>query len=131
MFAGYQVFGFLAYKIGARKALIVNFIGGAVMVPIYASVTDPTLLLWLGPLMAFFFTYSGIFGSYFAKLYPTHVCSLGAGFCFDVGRGISALSPFLLGFIAARFSLAAGIALCGGSFALAGVMMLFLPETKD
>jgi hypothetical protein len=41
------------------------------------------------------------------------------------------LSPFLLVFTAAQFSLAVGIALCGGSFALAGVMMLFLPETKD
>jgi len=131
MFVGYQLFGFLAYKIGARKALIVNFIGGAIMVPCYASVSDPTLLFWMGPVMAFFFTYSGIFGSYFAKLYPMHVRSLGAGFCFDVGRGISAFSPFLLGFIASRFSLAVGIGLCGGSFALAGAMMLFLPETKD
>lgn len=131
MFVGYQVFGFLAEKIGGRRALIVNFVGGTIMVPIYASVTNPTLLLWMGPLMAFFFTYSGIFGSYFARLYPMQVRSLGSGFCFDVGRGISALSPFLLGFVATKFSLAVGIALCGGSFALAGVMMLFLPETPD
>jgi MFS family permease len=131
MFIGYQVFGFLAHTIGARKALIVNFIGATIMVPIYATVTNPMLLLWTGPLMAFFFGYSGIFGSYFAKLYPMHVRSLGSGFCFDTGRGISAFSPFLLGFIAAPFSLAVGIALCGGSFALAGVMMLFLPETSD
>jgi MFS family permease len=131
MFFGYQVFGFLAHKIGARKALILNFIGAAIMVPLYAAVTDPMLLFWMGPLMAFFFGYSGIFGAYFAKLYPMHVRSLGSGFCFDVGRGVSAFSPFLLGFIAAPFSLAVGIALCGGSFALAGVTMLFLPETSN
>ena len=131
MFFGYQAFGFLAHKIGARKALIINFVLAAIMVPLYASTTDPTLLFWMGPLMAFFFGYSGIFGSYFAKLYPMHIRSLGSGFCFDVGRGISAFSPFLLGFIASPFSLAVGIALCGGSFALAGVMMLFLPETDD
>ncbi|WP_213741157.1 MFS transporter [Bradyrhizobium sp. dw_411] len=129
MFIGYQVFGFLAYKIGGRKALIVNFIGATIMVPIYATVTDPNLVLWMGPLMAFFFGYSGIYASYFAKLYPMHVRSLGTGFCFDVGRGISAFSPFLIGFVATSFSLAVGIAFCAGSFALAGVMMLFLPET--
>jgi predicted MFS family arabinose efflux permease len=131
MFIGYQVFGFLAYKIGGRKALIVNFVGATIMVPFYASVTNPTLLFWMGPLMAFFFGYSGIFASYFAKLYPMQIRSLGSGFCFDVGRGISGLSPYVVGFIATQFSLAIGIALCGGSFALAGVMMLFLPETND
>ena len=131
MFVGYQVFGLLAHKIGGRKALIVNFVGGTIMIPVYASVTNPALLFWMGPLMACFFTYSGIFGSYFAKLYPAHVRSLGSGFCFDIGRGISAFSPFLFGFIASQYSLAVSIALCGGSFALAGLMMLFLPETKD
>jgi MFS family permease len=131
MFAGYQFFGFLADKIGGRKALILNFIGATITVPLYASTKDTTALFWMGPLMALFFSYAGIFGSYFAKLYPAHVRSLGSGFCFDVGRGVSAFSPFLLGFLATQYSLAVGIALCGGSFALAGVMMLFLPETKD
>jgi sugar phosphate permease len=131
MFIGYQLFGLLAYKIGGRRALIVNFIGGTIMVPLYAWVTDPTVLFWMGPLMACFFTYSGIFGSYFAKLYPMQVRSLGSGFCFNVGRGISALSPYLLGFVATQYGLAVGIGVCGGSFALAGLMMLFLPETKD
>jgi hypothetical protein len=41
------------------------------------------------------------------------------------------LSPFLLGFVATQFSLAVGVALCGGSFALAGVMMLFVSDTKE
>ncbi|HUA51048.1 MAG TPA: MFS transporter [Candidatus Sulfotelmatobacter sp.] len=131
MFIGYQVFGFLAYKLGGRKALILNFIGGAITVPLYATIRDPETLFWMGPIMAFFFTYSGIFGSYFAKLYPMRVRSLGSGFCFDIGRGVSAFAPSVLGVIGSRFSLAGGIALCGGSFALAGVMMLFLPETKD
>ncbi len=131
MFIGYQLFGFLAYKIGGRRALLVNFIGGTITVPLYAWVTDQTVLFWMGPLMACFFTYSGIFGSYFAKLYPMQVRSLGAGFCFNVGRGFSALSPYLLGFVASQYGLAVGIGMCGGSFALAGLMMLFLPEAKD
>lgn len=131
MFIGYQLFGYLADKIGGKKALILNFIGGAIMIPVYAMTTNTVLLFWLGPVMALFFSYGGIFGSYFAKLYPLRIRSLGAGFCFDTGRGISAFSPFLLGQLAATYSLSTGIALCGISFALAGVMMFFLPDTKN
>ncbi|MBK5959614.1 MFS transporter [Rhodoplanes elegans] len=130
MFLGYQLFGFLADKIGGKNALILNFIGATIMVPIYAFAESTTLLFWLGPVMALFFSYAGIFGSYFAKLYPLRIRSLGSGFCFDVGRGISAFAPFLLGQIAAHYSLAVGISLCGASFALAGLMVLLLPDTR-
>jgi len=114
-----------------ERGMDIARMGGTITVPLYAWVTDQTVLFWMGPLMACFFTYSGIFGSYFAKLYPMQVRSLGAGFCFNVGRGFSALSPYLLGFVATQYGLAVGIGMCGGSFALAGLMMLFLPEAKD
>eukprot|EP01037_Dinobryon_pediforme_P022327 gene22327-23453_t len=130
MFVGYQVFGYLADRIGSRAALILNFIGAAITVPIYASQRDLAVLFWMGPLMACFFSYAGVFGSYFPRLYPLHIRSLGSGFCFDVGRGISALAPVLLGFIASQYSLSIGIALCGASFACAGLTMLFLPREE-
>jgi MFS family permease len=51
---GYQAFGWFADRAGVRSALIVSLLGGAVMLPIYAGLRDPTLLFWLGPVMAFF-----------------------------------------------------------------------------
>ena len=93
------------------------------------SVRDPTLLLWSGPRVALCFAYAGPFGAYFPALYPTRVRSLGSGFCFNVGRGIAAFAPFVLGTLAASYGLATSIGLCALGFLAAGLVMLALPET--
>lgn len=131
MFTGYQLFGYLADRIGGRNSLILTFAGAAVLVPLYANAEGLLALFLLGPIMAVFFSYSGIFGSYFANLYPAHIRSLGAGFCFDIGRGLSAVSPFALGIIAERNSLSFSIALCGISFAIAGLICFAMPRVSS
>lgn len=131
MFIGYQIFGFLADKIGRRTSLLICFTGATIMLPIYASIHDNNVLFWMGPLLAIFFAYAGPFGSYFPELYPARVRGTGAGFCFNVGRGISAFAPFVLGQIGTRYGLATGIGLCAIGFLGAGLTMLFLPETRN
>lgn len=131
MFAGYQLFGFVADRLGSRKALLLSLVGAAVMLPVYASVRDPGLLFWLGPLTAFFFAFPGLFGAYFPRLYPTEVRSLGSGFCFNVGRGISAFSPFLFGSVGHMWSLSVAVGLCGVGFFIAAVLTLFLPDVRE
>ncbi|MUZ76106.1 MFS transporter [Agrobacterium vitis] len=131
MFVGYQIFGFLADKLGRRTSLLICFAGATVMLPIYASIHDTDTLFWMGPLLAVFFAYAGPFGSYFPELYPARVRGMGAGFCFNVGRGISAFAPFVLGQIGSRYGLATGIGLCAIGFLGAGITMLFLPETRS
>jgi MFS family permease len=130
MFLGYQVFGYLADKIGRKRTLIITFVGGSVMLPIYASVQNSMLLFWLGPLLMMFFVYAGVFGSYFPELYPTHVRTLGANFCGQIGRGMSAIGPYALGAFAATHGLAKSIGLCCFIFFSAAVMLLFLPENR-
>ena len=105
-------------------------LGTTVTLPIYVFSPSTTALLWLGPVYAFFISFAGLFGAYFAELYPTRVRTIGAGFCFNVGRGVSALAPFLLGQVAATYSLATGIGLCAGFFFLAAITMMFLPDTQ-
>ncbi|WP_158601825.1 MFS transporter [Pararobbsia silviterrae] len=129
MFIGYQLFGYLADRIGRKLSLILCFLGGAITLPLYVQCEDRVLLFWAGPVIALFFSYAGVFGSLFAELYPPRIKSLGAGFCFNVGRGISAFAPFLLGSIATHYSLGTGIALCGISFATAGVAVWLLPAS--
>ena len=70
MFIGYQLFGWLADVIGKRNALLITLVGCAVTLPIYALATDRIVLLWLGPVYAFFIAWVGLFGSYFGELYP-------------------------------------------------------------
>ena len=80
-------------------------------------------------MVALFFCYAGIFGSYFSELYPARIRSLGAGFCFNVGRGISAFAPFVLGALATRYGLGIGISLCAVGFAFAGLFTILLART--
>ncbi|MFO1265488.1 MAG: MFS transporter [Rubrivivax sp.] len=129
MFVGYQWLGWLADRIGKRRALLVCFAGATLLLPVYAAIRDPRLLLWAGPMVAVFFAYAGPFGAYFPGLYPTRVRSLGSGFCFNVGRGIAALAPFVLGALATRYSLGTAIALSALGFLCAGLVMLALPES--
>ncbi|NML87571.1 MFS transporter [Sphingobium sp. TB-6] len=128
MFVGYQFFGFVADRMGAKKTILFCFAATAILLPIYAQIRDLTLLLWFGPIVALFFAYFGIFGTYFSALFPAHIRSTGAGFCFNVGRGVSAFAPFVLGEIATSFSLSTSIGLCGIFFLLAGLLMALMPD---
>jgi MFS family permease len=128
MFAGYQIFGVLADRYGRRRALILCFIGATVLLPLYAAARDPRVLFWLGPVLGVFFAYTGPFGSYFPSLYPTRVRNLGAGFCFNVGRGIAAFAPYVLGQLGTSIGLSASIALCALGFLGAALVMLAMPE---
>lgn len=129
MFIGYQFFGYLSDYIGGRKSLLYMFLLGALMIPVFAIMTNNTALLIIGTLLFVFFSFAGVFGSYFTQLYPTHLRSMGAGFCFNIGRGLSAFSPYFMGQIAVNYSFKTGIIFCAVILLLAGVMMLFLPET--
>ncbi len=131
MFAGYQLFGVLADRIGRRSALIVCFLGATVLLPLYAATRDPHVLFWLGPALGLFFAYTGPFGSYFPALYPTRMRSLGAGFCFNVGRGVAAFAPYVLGQLGSSIGLSASIALCAAGFLGAALVMLAMPEAES
>ncbi len=128
MFVGYNVFGYLADKIGRQKAIMLSFFGTAVTLPIYISMTDPTMLLVMGPVYAFFTAFVGLMGSYFPDLFPTRVRTIGAGFCFNIGRGVSAFAPFVMGFIAQKYSFSTGIMICAVFFFIAGLVMFALPN---
>jgi MFS family permease len=128
LFLGYQILGYVGDRMGRRRALILWFFGAAVTLPVYAVTRDLTVLLWMGPTMALFFAFTGAFGSYFPELYPTRMRSLGAGFCFNMGRGLAAFAPFALGQMAMQLGLATSLGLCSVAFLLAGLSMVFMPE---
>lgn len=128
MFVGYNAFGILADKIGRRAALVLSFIGTAITLPIYVNMTGNMALLIMGPVYAFFTAFVGLMGSYFPELFPTRIRAIGAGFCFNIGRGVSAFAPFAMGFIAQSYGLVTGLMICAAFFCLAGLMMFALPN---
>jgi MFS family permease len=130
MFIGYNLFGWLADVIGKRKALVLSLAGSAVMLVIYALTEDHTTLLWMGPAYAFFMAFVGLMGSYYGELFPTRIRTTGSGFCFNVGRGVSAFAPFILGGIATAYSLQTSILLCAIPFLAGAIATAFLPSTE-
>lgn len=128
MFVGYNIFGYVADKFGKKFALLVAMIGAGVLMPLYGVVTNETALLLLGPAYAFFMTFAGLFGPYLAGIYPTKVRATGSGFCFNIGRGISAFAPLIFGALAAVASLAAGLVISGILFLVAAAMTALLPK---
>lgn len=129
MFLGYNGFGLLADRVGRRRTIISTLLGVALTLPVYAFTTDQTSLLWLGPLFGAFTAFFGIFGSYLGELFPTRARATGAGFCFNVGRGISAFAPFGLAGLAGVAGFSGGLLVCAGFFALAALATLLLPRT--
>jgi len=128
MFCGYPLFGWIADRTSKRTALLLCWGGAAVLLPVYAMIRGLNILLWMGPVVALCFASTGPLGAYLTELFSTRVRCLGAGFCFNVGRGLAAFAPFAFGALATRFGLAVSLGLCGGGFLVAALVMLLLPQ---
>ena len=132
-FVGYIVAGHLADYLGRKRTLVLFAICSflAVVAYTYIPVSDRAMLV-LGFPLGFFA--SGSFspiGSFFTELFPSRVRGSGQGFSYNLGRGIGALFPTLVGFLSATMSLGHAIAI----FAMAAYLLfifatLLLPETR-
>ena len=127
---GYVCFGFISDRIGRRITYVGYIFTAAALVPVYAAVRDPLILLLLGPLVGFFGTgYFSGFGAITAEIFPTVIRARAQGLTYNLGRGISALAPYVVGSIGAERGLGSAFLLTSGAFLLAGVVALRLPET--
>jgi MFS family permease len=132
-FIGYLVGAWLADRIGRRNLFLIFSLGAIAIVLLYTQLTLTNEILWvLGFPLGFFAAgyFSGI-GAFLTELYPTRLRGSGQGFCYNFGRGIGALFPFLVGALSNSTSLANAIAI----FAVAAYCLFFLaafalPETR-
>jgi MFS family permease len=128
---GYVLFGFAADAFGRRRAYVAYLFAAAALVPLYGLATDPATLLLLGPLVAFFGTgYFSGFSALTSELFPTEVRATAMGLSYNIGRGLSAAAPFVVGALAARYGLGSAFFLQAGAFLAAALLALALPETK-
>jgi MFS family permease len=132
-FIGYLVGAWLADRIGRRNLFLTFSIGAIAIVLLYTQLQLSNELLWvLGFPLGFFASgyFSGV-GAFLTELYPTRLRGSGQGFCYNFGRGIGALFPFLVGWLSTSTALANAIAI----FAVAAYSVFFLaafalPETR-
>jgi MFS family permease len=81
--------------------------------------------------VAFFGTgfFSG-FGAIASELFPTEIRATAMGLSYNLGRGISAVAPVVVGLLANRFGLGSAFFLQAAAFLAAAVLALALPETR-
>jgi len=130
---GFIIASFLSDAIGRKKTFIVSAVGSMILVLVYVlAPISNAAMLWLGfPLGIVLYMMWPPMGPFMTELFPTEVRGTAQGVCYNAGRGIGALFPALVGFLAGQLSLAGAIALF--SFVAYYVMigaLLMLPETR-
>ena len=132
-FAGYVSGAFLTDKLGRKGQAALYALCGFATVFAYTHLDiGNDAMLWLGFPLGFFA--SGIFsgvGAYLSELYPTRVRGIGQGFCYNFGRGIGALIPWIVGHLSKSLGLGEAVGLfAAGSYLLVFLSVAFLPETR-
>ncbi len=130
---GYLAFGPLADRFGRKTVFAVMCLGSLFLLPITFLIPQSYAhVVVLLPLLGFF--NNGIFSGfpiYLPELYPTRLRATGAGFCFNAGRVLAAMGPFLTGILTTTFGsfgrAASAIALI---YVVGLVILIFAPETR-
>ena len=132
-FAGYLVGAWLADKIGRRNLFLYFSLGAIAVIVAYTQLPLTNEMLWvLGFPLGFFASayFSGV-GAFLTELYPTRLRGSGQGFCYNFGRGIGALFPFLVGALSSTTSLGNAIAIFAVlAYGLFFIAAFALPETR-
>lgn len=131
MWLGYVSFGYITDVISRKKVYVFYLLMASVLLPLYGSMTNPTVLLLLGPFVAFFGTgfFSG-FGAVTAEIYPTAIRASAQGFTYNIGRIASAAAPFTVGKLATSMGFQVAFAVAGAAYLLSAIAWSGIPETR-
>ena len=121
---GGLVFGYFSDRCGRRKAIIVAFVLGAVLIPIWAYAPNQALLIAGAFLMQFMVQGAwGVIPAHLAELSPNSVRALLPGFAYQSAGVIASSVVFIEAVYAQRTSYATAMALTAISvFVLASIM---------
>jgi predicted MFS family arabinose efflux permease len=122
--------GVVADRFG-RRANALGFALAAVFIIVYLRMPpSPVAFGVVGFAYGFCLVTSGIWGPYFAELYPSHLRTMAASI-FGWGRVVSLFGALISGAIAERFGLATAMYVGSANFAVAAVIWWSLPETLN
>lgn len=130
-FIGANVFGWISDRIGRKLTYAPYLIISAVVLYFYGHTADNTALLILGTLFGFLiFGANAGQGAFYSEMFPTHVRSTALNFLTNIGRLVSAFSPYYIGYLQPTFGIGVTLSLFSVFFLIMVVMLFFLPETR-
>jgi MFS family permease len=130
---GQLSFGPLCSRLGRKRTFAIMHLLSFLMVLAVCYLPQSySQMLILLPLFGFVtLSIHAGYAIYFPELFPNHLRSTGASFCFNAGRLLAAPMLFLSAYIKTLTTLPNAIALMGCLFLLGMFILTFLPETKD
>jgi len=133
--AGYFAFGFSSDYFGRRPSFtafsVIKAIG-LLMITLGWTLAGGNTWTTYGCMLLVGFGEGnwGCIGPLLNEVFPTPVRAAALGIIYNTARGVQFLAPVIIGFVAARSSFGAGIALAVPFALLAGASVWALPETK-
>ena len=131
MIFGKVLTGYLADRFGRRAMWVVSGLLTAIYLPVLITAATPsTVAYWL---LVFGFLYGAPYAvnsTYMSETFPAHVRGTAVGASYNLGRIGSTLSPLLIGVVASNYSIGAGIALLGVSYAICAIIPGVFIEEK-
>jgi MFS family permease len=131
--AGNFVGGWLARRLGYRRAIAVMFAGFLATFLLAFGVQHSYLWLtrfWL-PAVGFWSGVFGLFTMFLPPLFPTLLRTTGAGFCYNIGRVVSALATVFSGALTAGGNFRLTLLGVGFLFIPAIIVVLLMPEPSE
>lgn len=137
-FLGMSCFTILAARWGRRRTfLIALLLAWGSLILVFGTFQEARQVYYLWPILGFCtLAPFGGYAIYFPELFPTRLRTTGTSFCYNVGRYIAALGPFVLGPLARAldgwtsvpgFRLAAMT--LASSYLLGVIALIWAPET--
>jgi MFS family permease len=131
--AGYLVSAHLADSLGRKRTLVLFAASSLLAVFLYTSLplSNSVMLISGFPLGFFASGCLSPVGAFFTELFPTSVRATGQGFSYNLGRGVGAIFPTLVGYMSSHISLGHSIAFFAVvAYLIMIIGVLALPETK-
>jgi MFS family permease len=130
--AGNFFSGWLAKRIGYRATIGATFfVYFMVMFGAYCTARDHHALLWWFPVIGFCQGVFGLFTMYLPPLFPILLRTTGAGFCYNIGRAISAVGVVFFGLFSKVGDHRLALFYAGFLFLPAAVISFLMPKVKD
>lgn len=132
-FSGYLTGAYLTDRIGRKNTFRICAVCSAGLILLYTGLPSSAngYVMFLGFPLGFFSSaiFSG-FGAYLSELYPHRVRGVGQGFTYNVGRGVGAFFPTVIGFLAVPYGVGGAMAFGALAYGLSFVALFGLPETR-